>query len=72
MDEDNQVTSLNVTHNKIGTPGLAVLLKSLRFSFASDLKIAIQKDLNQKVKRLLKRFINGFNKYIFVLSVSPP
>ena len=69
MDEDNQVTSLNVTHNKIGTPGLAVLLKSLRFSFASDLKIAIQKDLNQKVKRLLKRFINDLINIFFILSV---
>jgi len=69
MDEDNQVTSLNLTHNKIGTPGLAVLLKSLRFSFASDLKIAIQKDLNQKVKRLLKRFINDLINIFFILSV---
>jgi len=72
MIENNKLTTLNLTYNNIGTPCFAALLKGLQFSLVSYLEIGIQIDLNKKVKRLLKRFINGFNKYIFVLSVSPP
>ena len=64
MNENNKVTRINLSINNIGPQGLTSLLKSWRFSLVSHLKIANQKDLNQKVRGLLEEFSIAFSKYI--------
>ena len=64
MNESNKVTLLNLSLNNIGTPGLAALLKSLRFSLVSHLEIGYQRGLNDEVETRLGKFVGAFNLYI--------
>ena len=64
MNENNKVTELNLLKNNIGTPGLAALLKSLRFSLVSHLEIGYQRGLNDEVETRLGKFVRAFNLYI--------
>ena len=63
MNENNKLTTLDLNLNNIGPQGFAVLLRSLRFSLVSHLKIAIHNGLNPKIQFLVTKFSHAFNKY---------
>jgi len=58
------VAALDLYRNKIGTSGLAALLKSLRFSLVNDLEIEYQSELHPEVETMLWMFARAFKKYI--------
>ena len=64
MNENNKVTTLNLRNNKIGTKGLAALLKGMRFSWVNDLEIGDQRALHPEVKTILEEYVRAFKRYI--------
>ena len=66
MNENNKVSTLDLSHSKIRTQGFVfvVLLKRLRFSVVNHLAISMPNLLNQEVQIRIEEGIIAFNKYI--------